>query len=162
VGSSAFTSDTKLTNVNLPKVTTLDSNAFDNCQTLKNINLPSVTTISSYSFKDCYAIKSMRISNVTNISNYAFNNCSNLLAVIIEQTNSVCTLANTLAFRYCYHIQGIQNSYYNPNGDKDGYIYVPDSLVDSYKSATNWSTYADQIKPLSELPQEYKDLYGIS
>ena len=43
-----------------------------------------------------------------------------------------------------------------------GYIYVPDSLVDSYKTATNWSTYASQIKPISELPQEYKTLYNIT
>lgn len=29
-------------------------------------------------------------------------------------------------------------------------IYVPDSAVDTYKQATNWSQYADIIKPLSE------------
>lgn len=29
-------------------------------------------------------------------------------------------------------------------------FYVPDASVDAYKAATNWSTYADQIKPLSE------------
>jgi hypothetical protein len=26
-----------------------------------------------------------------------------------------------------------------------GSIYVPASLVDAYKSATNWATYADRI-----------------
>lgn len=29
-------------------------------------------------------------------------------------------------------------------------IYVPDTSVEAYKTATNWSTYADRIKPLSE------------
>ena len=29
-------------------------------------------------------------------------------------------------------------------------IYVPNESVDTYKTATNWSTYADIIKPLSE------------
>lgn len=33
-------------------------------------------------------------------------------------------------------------------------IYVPDSLVNAYKSDSVWSTYANQIKPLSELPEE--------
>lgn len=33
-------------------------------------------------------------------------------------------------------------------------IYVPDSLVNSYKSDSVWGTYANQIKPLSELPEE--------
>lgn len=32
-----------------------------------------------------------------------------------------------------------------------GYIYVPDDLVDSYKTATNWSTFASQFRPLSTL-----------
>ena len=37
--------------------------------------------------------------------------------------------ANTNAFDYCYHILGTTNSTYNPNGLKDGYIYVPASLL---------------------------------
>lgn len=32
------------------------------------------------------------------------------------------------------------------------YVYVPDSLVSSYQAANYWSTYASQIKGLSELP----------
>lgn len=32
-----------------------------------------------------------------------------------------------------------------------GYVYVPDDMVDTYKSATNWSIYASQIKGMSEL-----------
>lgn len=32
-----------------------------------------------------------------------------------------------------------------------GYVYVPDDMVDTYKNATNWSNYADQIKGISEL-----------
>lgn len=38
-----------------------------------------------------------------------------------------------------------------PIANGTGYVYVNDSLVDTYKTATNWSTYADQIKPISEL-----------
>lgn len=31
-------------------------------------------------------------------------------------------------------------------------IYVPDDAVDTFKTATNWSAYADRIKPISEKP----------
>jgi hypothetical protein len=31
-----------------------------------------------------------------------------------------------------------------------GSIYVPASLVDAYKSATNWTTYANRITALPE------------
>jgi hypothetical protein len=48
-----------------------------------------------------------------------------------------------------------------PAFDKsDFFMYVADSMVDAYKEATNWSTVADKIKGISELPQEYKSLYG--
>ena len=32
-----------------------------------------------------------------------------------------------------------------------GTIYVPSSLVSQYKTATNWSAYADRIKSIDEL-----------
>ena len=32
-------------------------------------------------------------------------------------------------------------------------IYVPDDSVVAYKAAAIWSTYANKIKPISELPQ---------
>ena len=40
---------------------------------------------------------------------------------------------------------------YSIDNDGTDYIYVPDNLVDGFKIATNWSTYATQIKPISEL-----------
>ena len=52
------------------------------------------------------------------------------------------------------HMTGETNAMYNPNGDKDGYIYVPDDMVDTLKTTDGWSTYATQIKPLSELPED--------
>ena len=35
-----------------------------------------------------------------------------------------------------------------------GVIYVPDESVDTYKTATNWSKFADVIKPMSEKPED--------
>ena len=58
---------------------------------------------------------------------------------------------NSNAFYDCYHFTGTVNSTYNPNGLKDGRIYVPDDKVEALKTATNWSVYADIIVPLSTL-----------
>jgi hypothetical protein len=66
------------------------------------------------------------------------------------RSETMCTLSNTNAFNYCYHILGTVNETYNPNGLKDGYIYVPRALVDTYKVATNWVTYADQFRALED------------
>ena len=58
---------------------------------------------------------------------------------------------HTYAFDSCYHFNGKVNSTYNPQGLKDGRIYVPDDKVDALKSASGWSKYADIIVPLSTL-----------
>ena len=56
-----------------------------------------------------------------------------------------------MEFNNCYHFYGTVNTDYNPNGLKDGRIYVPDDKVEALKTATNWSVYADIIVPLSTL-----------
>ena len=173
--SSTFANLSKLSSVNIPNVITIPSSCFINCTSLKSIDLPNVNTLNTYVFNGCYFLNYINIPKVTSIGNGCFMACEriesillpcvtsigsqaffnnySLKSIVIEQTDKVCTLANVNAFNNCYHILGTVNSY-NPTGAKDGYIYVPDSLVDSYKSATNWSTYADQIKPLSEYVEE--------
>lgn len=61
---------------------------------------------------------------------------------------------NTNSFANCYHFKGTVDATYNPTGAKDGRIYVPDSMVNKFKTATNWSTYADVIVPLSTLVED--------
>lgn len=41
-------------------------------------------------------------------------------------------------------------------------IYVPDSAIETYKTATNWSEFADKIVGFSELTDEEKKKYGIT
>ena len=155
VGGNAFSSCMSLTTVNLPNATSVDSNAFSSCMSLTTVNLPNATSVGMNVLRACYKLTSVNLPNVTSINSAAFENCYSLTKVIIgTNQTTVATLANTNAFNKCYHILGTTNSSYNPTGAKDGYIYVPDNLVDSYKSATNWSTYADQIKGISELPTE--------
>ena len=58
---------------------------------------------------------------------------------------------NNNSFYACFHFEGTANAEYNPDGLKDGRIYVPDDKVEALKTATNWSVYADIIVPLSTL-----------
>ena len=53
-------------------------------------------------------------------------------------TETVCVLVDKSAFQETLIESG------------NGYIYVPDKLIEQYKTATNWSVFANQIKPLSE------------
>ena len=181
-GTNIFNNCISLETINLPSLTNSDGNMFYGCTNLKYVSLPKLTMVYDYDFYNCNSLSNIKLEVATRVASYGFQYCSLLdsayipkleqidssaflscssLKVLITKYNNVATLKNTNAFNGCYHILGTTHSTYNPTGAKDGYIYVPDNLVDSYKSATNWSTFASQIKGISELPTEYKELYGI-
>ncbi|MBR5874540.1 MAG: leucine-rich repeat domain-containing protein [Oscillospiraceae bacterium] len=149
IETNAFYGCTKLVSINMPKVKKIVSNAFNGCSILPHIVLPSLTTGDSYIFRYCYALKTIDLPVIQNIVANMFGDCRRLTAVVLR-SQTMCTLANTSAFTNCYHFYGTVNSTYNPNGDKDGYIYVPAALVDSYKAASNWSTFASQFRALED------------
>lgn len=41
-------------------------------------------------------------------------------------------------------------------------IYVPDSAIEAYKAATNWSAHKDKIVGWSELTEEERQKYGLT
>lgn len=116
-----------------------------------------------YAFYGNYHLITANFPNVTSLNNFSVYYCSSLTKVIIgiKQTG-VATLLNTNAFLNCNHILGIQHSTYNPTGAKDGYIYVPHSLVADYRSATNWATYASQIMPYVATVDELANIDGTT
>ena len=126
-------------------------NAFDGCTGLEEVDFSNVDTSLatnfSFCFQRCTALKTINLSgwvnpNTVNTSSM-FNNCAALEALIIDG-ESVFNLSNA---------SGLETS---GIGLGTGYVYVPDALVESYKAAQYWSSYANNIKPLSELPEEYR------
>lgn len=112
--------------------------AFYNCGRLATADFPVATSIGNFAFYNCDALTTADFPAATSIVDYAFYDCGRLQSFILRNTEQVCTLSNTSAF----------NS--TPITSGTGYIYVPRALVDSYKAATNWSTYADQIRALED------------
>ena len=128
-----------ITSLHCENVTSVAGEAVRQCNYLVDVYLPNCTQTGGYSFGICPLLERVELGAMTNIKAYDFYNCPKLTTFIINNTATVCSLANVSAFTS----SGIASG--------TGYIYVPDDLVDSYKAATNWSTYADQIKGLSEL-----------
>ena len=136
--------DGSITNV-VTNATSVRDNAFIYLTSLISVTAINVTKIGSNSFNDCRKLTNVKIPNATKISNYSFAYNYSLKELLIEQTTSICSMTSKSAFESCYHILGITSSSYNPNGLKDGYFYVPASLLSQYKVATNWAEYASQI-----------------
>lgn len=103
----------------------------------------SVIIIGNYAFAYCNQLLTAEFSNVTVVGMGAFAYCTKLSTVIIRgsQIPTIATGAGSPFFA-------------SPIALGTGYIYVPDELVDNYKATEGWSTYADQIKGISELPTE--------
>jgi hypothetical protein len=139
IGKWAFMQCSKLATVNLPEVTTLESSAFSSCPALTSVTIPKVTSLPSQGLYNCTALQKIDLPAVTSISDSVFMMDSKLTAVILRSANLV-TLQNKSAFSS----SGISAG--------TGYIYVPSSLVARYKAATNWSTYAAQIRAIEAYP----------
>lgn len=158
-GDSMFDGCTALTSVNLPKMASGAWALFSGCSSLETIELPALDdTTYGYDFMaKCKNLAKVLLPVCTTIrGSYLFAACANLAAVCIG-TNlaTVCSLSVPDAFKKS-SIEGSKGDSfsYGPvsgNFAVDGYIYVPDALVDAYKTATNWSVYADRIKGISTL-----------
>lgn len=131
---------TKLVTVNLPSVTSLGSYAFYQCSGLVTAKLPKLTSVSTQTFYSCTKLEHADCGQLGNLPAQTFNACSALTVLILRKTGSICTLSN---------VNAINNS---PIGSGTGYVYVPASLVDSYKAASNWATFAAQIRAIEDYP----------
>lgn len=125
-----------------------------NLQTIPELNTSRVTNM-AYMFQNCKNLQTIDLTSMdkctsTSNTSYMCGSCYSLTKFIIRTMTKVPSL-NTNSFTNCYHFTGTANATYNPSGLKDGRIYVPDNMVDSLKSATNWSKYAGIIVPLSTL-----------
>lgn len=137
VGAYGFYGLSKLEKVDLPNATSVAGNGFMNCTALRSVNLPKVKSLANYAFQGCQSITELDLPSLQSMQGAVFSNNKSLTALILRNAN-VCTLGNANVFGG------------TPIASGTGFVYVPDNLVDSYKAARNWSTYAAQIKPLSE------------
>ena len=137
IGNSAFF-ESGLVTIESSHITSLGDACFQSTRNLVSISLPLVTTIPSSCLRSC-VIQSVDLGAATSIARTAFTDSASLETLIIR-TETLCTIADaSVTLRGSKIAAGT------------GYIYVPDNLVDSYKAATNWVAFANQIKPISEL-----------
>ena len=141
LGLEVFRNYESLAVVDFPNVTSTGVNVFYACYGLSTVNLPSLISINSNVFAYSSLLKRLDFPSVERISGGAFSGCSRLVTLILRKANTVCTLENVSAFSGTSIAKGT------------GFVYVPDDLVEQYKTANNWSTYASQIKPISELEE---------
>lgn len=102
---------------------------------ITNVSLPECKYIYNQTFQSCTSLNQVNLPVCSYIGDGAFLNC-NLFSSMTIGYSGICSLNNIDTFSSTQ----ITSS--------TGSIYVPVSLVDSYKSATNWSYFSTQIFPI--------------
>jgi hypothetical protein len=159
---AAFNYCSSLKEVDFPCVTSAEGYIFSYCKLLSRANLPIllnltrpglsttvnefntplVQTIGSSCFISASGLSRLEFANCSLINNSAFYSARNLQTLILR-SNAVVTLSKTDAFSYT----PMSNSTYTGTF---GSIYVRPSLVEAYKTATNWATYSSRIAPIPD------------
>ena len=105
------------------------------------ISLPIVTKLEWDTFRECNSLKKVELGgSLSYIQTRLFYNSKAFDTLILRNTTRM-DLYNTDAFTGTLIASGT------------GYIYVPRALVDSYKAATNWSNFANQIRAIEDYPE---------
>ena len=132
--------DRSITEIQDNYTKTIGKYAFQGCEALTTVNFPAATSIGNNAFQNCSALTTADFPAATSIGSSTFRGCSKLTTVILR-SGTMATLGNTQAFSG------------TPIESGTGYIYVPAALVDAYKAATNWSTYANQFRAIEDYPE---------
>lgn len=152
IGVNAFYNCTAITSFNAPKLTHIGNYGLYNVSTLENINFPVITRIDTQALRQCRKITKAMFPKLNSLGTYALSRCnvlavadlglvttiqancfaesSALKTIILRKTDSIATLAATSAFT---------STPFASNGS-GGTVYVPQALIEDYKTATNWVT----------------------
>lgn len=145
IGTSNFYSCANLEVANFPNLSSMAAQNFFSCANLKSISVPKLQVLGSSNFASCVNLPEFVAPMLTSMYTNAFQSCYALSVVVLESTSFVSLSGNPFL---CSPMS--LSSYLGYFGS----IYVPDSMVASYKTRANWSIYSNRITGLSNLPVE--------
>lgn len=162
IGNSAFSGCSSLTEVSISNVVSIGGDAFAGCKSLiiDDLNLPKLESLNSTSFQYVKLRKISNLGTITSVPQGCFVDCSELTEVTLPSTLTSIARDSFLRCTSLSHVKMLAET--PPSLDATAFnrtdstfvIYVPDASVEAYKTATNWSAYADRIKGISEMPTE--------
>lgn len=135
IGMYAFSYQKMTGNVNLQSVVTVGKCALRGTTFYPNrIVLPSATTIGDNAF-EATSCRVIDLPSATTIGYAAFRAAPSTLCLLLRNTEQVCAYNSTTS---------------SDDPGTGARIYVPRALLDSYKTATNWSRVANKFVALED------------
>lgn len=106
-------------------------------------------------FSSCLQLESVYMEKAFSTMENMFSNCRSLKTVVLNNDTEITQdVSLDGIFSDCFHFNGTQHDYYNPNGDRDGIIYVTDRLYDIYVENNRFGGYTDLLRPISQYTEE--------
>lgn len=142
-GSYAF-SNVKCSSINFPNLETITTYTFSEITTPCTVHLPKLKTAGNSSFRNSKGIVLADLAVCTKVDNLSFYYANGLKALILRNTDTMCTLQNTNAFTGTEIAKGT------------GYVYFPRKFLSDndassdYRRAINWSTFVTQFRALED------------
>ena len=129
--NSEFQGCTSLTTINMEKLWRIGNNGFYGCTSLVKVYLPAISQIHNNGFQNCTKLTHFETNNSINFSGGSnFSGCSALMTLIMRGTT----------LRTMTSVNNFAGTTFAETGSHLGHIYVPESMLSSYRTATNWST----------------------
>lgn len=154
-GYSTFDACSNLISVQMNRLKTIGNNTFVRCSKLEEVVLPELTRIAGGMFDRCTALRKVKCDKATSIDMNVFAQNSNLEVIDLLGGGTLSSFAySTIPKLKAFVIRETSKLTQLSNAGYTGFnagtkVYVPDALVEQYKTASNWSTHADKIVPLS-------------
>lgn len=136
IGLAAFMGCTSLITVNAPNVMTIRDQAFISCSMLQSLDFQFVTMISARAFMNCTSLSVVSLPNISSIYGSAFASCRNLMSVYLLSTK-FCSISNTTFLSTPMTTSSFTGAF--------GSIYVPSSMLLSYKKRAGFTAYSAHL-----------------
>lgn len=131
LGYDIFGGNTKIKSATLPEtIQWIGSPIFENCPNLTHLYIPYIKYVASFCVWGLTGLEYVKFKDISSIEGGNFTGGNKFTVYDFKECTSIPTLE-------CYEV-----------GEQFGenpIIRVPASLLDEWKSATNWTLYADYI-----------------
>lgn len=159
----AFYKNSGLKRVKLPNLASVSTQAFQasGLTKIEEVDLPNVESVRAYGISECADLTEINLPKCKETSNYAFYDSQKLTKVVLR-SNDLISLVNNTVFQADYALRHLvldcpQKVVYTaftgqPFVRGEGAVYVPTSMLATYKADANWGKLI--IEDIANYPLE--------
>ncbi len=130
IGGWAFRSNSNLTSVSIGNVGIIGERAFDHCSNLTSVSIDSVGSIGGWAFESCDESLFITIKQIKHIDGYVLGNSEAIIKCYVENPEDIEATST----------RGLKR------------LFVPKSALVDYKNTSPWSSMANRIYPIADIP----------